>query len=81
MISELRADGALCRNCGRLLHKHIASKRTRRVLTDYDGGLVIGTWIDIRCRQCRGITSVFYQADMLPQPTTRRRRFASVAAA
>ncbi len=79
MISDLRADGDRCKHCGCLLHRHYGGKRIRRVLTDYDGSLVIGTWVDIRCRQCRGITSVFYQADMLPEPTTRQGRFAAAA--
>lgn len=81
MISDLRTDGNRCKRCGYLLHRHYGSKRRRCTLREWDGGLVIATFVDIRCQFCGGLTSIFYQADMLPPPSPRRGRFAAVAAA
>ena len=83
MISDLRADGDLCRNCGCLLHKHYGGKRRRRVLREWDNDAIIATLVDIRCGHCNKVNTIFYMADGISAVSTPRRkgRFASVAAA
>ena len=72
MISDIAADNDRCRYCGRPLHRHFGGKRTRRTLREWDGGLVIGTWVDIRCSRCGDVTTIWYQADMLPTANMHR---------
>ena len=79
--SDLEADGDKCQHCGRLLHKHYDGKRTRELLHEWDGDIVYATMVDVTCGWCGAVTSIFYQADMLPAvSTTRPGRWAWAAA-
>jgi len=84
IYSDFRIDKDRCKRCGRLLYKYVTSKKTRRVLTEWDNDLIIATLIDICCGYCGGLTEIFYQADMLPiqcESATEKRRFAWAPAA
>jgi ribosomal protein S27E len=76
--SDLSFDETQCKNCGRLLYRHYGGKHTRRSLREWDGDVVFATMADVRCAYCGEISTIFYQADMLPSitTTTRRKRFA-----
>lgn len=75
--SDLKFDGTRCENCKRLLCKHIASKRIRRGLCEYDNDIVFSTMVDIICASCGAVNSIFWAADMLPALSMepRHRRF------
>jgi ribosomal protein S27E len=64
--TELKNDRDQCRHCGRVLHRHFGGKRTREVLREHEGDVVIATMVDVTCAACRGVTSIFYMADLLP---------------
>lgn len=76
--SELKVDRDRCQRCRRPLHNHYGGKRTRRGLRLYDGDVVYAITVDVTCAACGAVTSIFYQADMLPavKSKTRRNRFA-----
>lgn len=77
IYSDLEADCDKCKNCRRLLCKHIAGKWTRELLREWDDDVVFATMVDVRCGYCGEINTIFYQADMLPTISVPRRgRFA-----
>ena len=82
MISDIAADSDRCQHCGRLLHKHFGGKHTRELLRLWDDDVVFATIVDITCAWCGAVTSIFYQADMLPAVSTTPRlgRFGWAAA-
>lgn len=79
--SDLEIDNDRCPNCGELLHKHYGGHELYPTLRMYDGDIVYATMVDVTCRNCGVISTIFYQADMLPPvSTTRRGRFGWAAA-
>ena len=76
--SDLKHDNLRCKGCKKLLYKHIASKRIRHGLREYDNDIVYSTMVDLRCGNCNYLNTIFYQADLLPnvQPAGGRFRCA-----
>lgn len=72
MISDLEADKDTCAHCGRLLHENFGGKRERELLRLWDDDVVFATMVDIRCGYCGEISTIFYQADMLPPVSAPR---------
>jgi len=72
ILSDISAGGDICQNCGRLLSKHFGGKHTRRTLREYDGDVVYGMMVDIRCRNCGCVSEIFWQAWLPTTPNMRR---------